>query len=159
MPIERELKFRFPAQHSATALWRLCDAKPRRRRMLATYLDTAEGVLRRAHAALRLRRSGRRWLQSFKAEQSAGAGLLGRYEWEFAARGGRLRVGAFPLDEIRANTGIDLASLDSRLRPIFTMEFERATIEQSVPGARIEVALDRGTISGGAGGRTGQGRG
>jgi len=120
--------------------------------MLATYLDTAEGVLRRAHAALRLRRSGRRWLQSFKAEQSAGAGLLGRYEWEFAARGGRLRVGAFPLDEIRANTGIDLASLDSRLRPIFTMEFERATIEQSVPGARIEVALDRGTISGGAGG-------
>jgi triphosphatase len=151
MPIERELKFRFPAQHAATELWRLCDARPRRRRMVATYLDTAEGALRRAHAALRLRRSGRRWLQCFKAEQASGAGLLGRHEWEVAARGGRLRLGAFPLDDIRANTGIDLGSLEGRLRPIFRAEFERATVEQVVPGARIELALDRGTISGGAG--------
>ena len=151
MPIERELKFRFPAQHSAMALWRLCHAKPRRRRMVATYLDTAEGALRRAHAALRLRRSGRRWLQCFKAERASGADLLGRYEWELAARGGRLRLGAFPLDDIRAATGIDLGSLEEQLRPIFTTAFERAAIEQVVPGARIELALDRGTISGGAG--------
>jgi len=151
MPIERELKFRFPAQRSASELWRLCNAKPRRRRMVATYLDTAEGVLRHGHAALRLRRSGRRWLQCFKAERASGADLLGRYEWELAVRGGRLRIGAFPLDDIRAATGIDLGSLEDQLRPIFTTTFERAAIEQVVPGARIELALDRGTISGGAG--------
>jgi inorganic triphosphatase YgiF len=150
MPIERELKFCFPAQRSATELWRLCDAKPRRRRMVATYLDTAEGVLRRAHAALRLRRSGRRWLQCFKAERAGGPALLGRHEWELAARGGRLRIRAFPLDDIQASTGIELGSLEDRLQPIFTTEFERASIEQGLPGARIELALDRGTIHAGA---------
>lgn len=149
MAIERELKFRLPQAHSAAKLWRLLEAKPRRQRLLATYLDTADGSLRRAHAALRLRRSGRRWMQCFKAEPPSGAVLLGRHEWELVARGGRLRLGAFPLDEIRASSGIDLAAFDNRLQPLFTTEFERATAELGVAAARIEVAFDRGTISAG----------
>lgn len=146
MPIERELKFRLPAKHSAAELWRHFEAKPRRRRLVTTYLDTDKGALHAARCALRLRRSGRRWLQCFKAEPAPEAALLGRLEWEQAARGGRLKVGAFPLDEIRAGTGVDLADLESRLRPVFTTEFERAALEQSLPGARVEVALDRGAI-------------
>ena len=149
MPIERELKFRLPAQHTASQLWALLEAKPRRRRLIATYLDTENGALREAHAALRLRRAGRRWLQCLKAEPSTAAILLGRSEWELAARGGRLKIGAFPLDEIRRTAGIDLASLQDRLRPVFTTEFDRAVVEQSLPGARAEVALDCGSISAG----------
>jgi triphosphatase len=147
MPLERELKFRLPARHAATELWRLFDAKPRRRHLVATYLDTDKGALRAAHAALRLRRSGRRWLQCFKAEPSPGAVLLGRPEWELVARGGRLGVRAFPLDEIRARTGVDLADLEPRLGPVFTTEFDRSMVEENLPGARIEVALDRGAIA------------
>ncbi|KPK04688.1 MAG: hypothetical protein AMJ64_13070 [Betaproteobacteria bacterium SG8_39] len=147
MPIERELKFRFSETHSATELWRLLGAKPRRRRLNATYLDTRDAVLRRAHAALRMRRSGRRWLQCFKAEPRTGAVLLGRHEWEFAARGGRLRIGAFPLDQIRATSGIDLGALQDRLHAVFTTQFDRSTVELQAPGARIEVAFDRGTIA------------
>jgi len=149
MPIERELKFRLPAGHRASEIWRLLDAKPRRRRFIATYFDTAKSALRGAHAALRLRRAGRRWLQCFKTEPSPAAVLLGRSEWELAARGGRLKVGAFPLEEIRAGSGIDLASLEEWLRPVFTTEFDRASVEQGMPGARIEVALDRGVIAAG----------
>jgi len=149
MAIERELKFRLPEAHSTAELWRLLEAKPRRRRLLTTYLDTADGNLRRARAALRLRRSGRRWLQCFKAEPPSAAVLLGRQEWERAARGGRLRIGAFPLDEIRASSGIDLAALENRLQPLFTTAVDRATVELSGAGARIEVAFDRGTIGAG----------
>jgi len=146
MAIERELKFRLPAATAARQLWRALDGRPRRRRLLATYLDTADGALRSAHAGLRLRRSGRRWLQCFKAEPANGAVLLDRQEWELAARGGRLRASAFPLGEIRASTGIDLATLVDRLKPVFTTQFERASMELSVPGGRAEVALDRGLI-------------
>jgi len=127
----------------------LLEAKPHRRRLIATYLDSEKGTLRETHAALRLRRAGRRWLQCFKAEPSSAAALLGRSEWELAARGGRLKIAAFPLDEIRTATGIDLASLEDQLRPVFTTEFDRAVVEQSLQGARVEVALDRGSISAG----------
>lgn len=149
MAIERELKFHLPAHRSAAEVWALLEAKPRRRRLVATYLDTEKGALREAQAALRLRRSGRRWLQCVKAEPSTGAVLLGRSEWELAARGGRLKVDAFPLEEIRTGTGIDLAALEERLRPVFATEFDRAVVEQTLPGARAEVALDRGVISAG----------
>lgn len=146
MAIERELKFRLPDITSATELWHALDAKPRRRRLLSTYLDTADGALRRAHAGLRLRRSGRRWLQCFKAEPANGAVLLGRHEWELAARGGSLRTSAFPLSEIRTTTGIDLGMLEDRLNPVFATQFERASIELSLPGARAELAFDQGLI-------------
>jgi len=147
MPIERELKFRLPARLPAAKVWALLEAKPRRRHLVATYLDTEKGALREAHAALRLRRAGRRWLQCFKAEPSVAAILLGRSEWEIAARGGRLNIAAFPLDEIRAGTGIDLATLEERLHPVFTTEFDRAVAAETLPEARVEVALDRGAIA------------
>jgi triphosphatase len=149
MPIERELKFRFSETHSATALWRLLEAVPRRQRLHATYLDTHDATLRGAHAALRMRRGGRRWLQCFKAEPPTGAVLLGRSEWEGAARGGRLRLAAFPLDEIRARTGIDLGALEDRLHAVFTTQFDRSTVVLQAPGARIEVAFDCGMIAAG----------
>ncbi len=145
MPTERELKFRFPETRTAT-LWRLLGATPHRQRLIATYLDTGDATLRRARAALRMRRSGRRWLQCFKAEPPSGAVLLGRYEWEMAARAGRLRLAAFPLDEIRDGSGIDLGALEQRLAPVFSTRFERATAELQLPEATVEVAFDRGTI-------------
>ena len=149
MPIERELKFRFPESRTQAELWRALDGKPDRRRLEATYLDTGDGTLRGARTALRLRRSGRRWLQCFKTDAAAGGVLLGRNEWELTARGGRLRIAAFPLSEIRASSGIDLAALEPELRPVFKATFERGTVEIDVSGSRVEVAFDRGTISAG----------
>ncbi|HSH06677.1 MAG TPA: CHAD domain-containing protein, partial [Burkholderiales bacterium] len=131
---------------TAAELWRVLGATPRRQKLLATYLDTDDAALGRAHAALRLRRTGRRWLQCFKAEPPAGAVLLGRSEWELAARAGRLRVEAFPLDEIHASSGIDLGALEQRLMPVFTTQFERTTAGLQLPDAKVEVAFDRGTI-------------
>lgn len=124
-------------------------ATPRRQRLIATYLDTGDATLQRAHAALRMRRSGRRWLQCFKAEPPTGAVLLGRSEWEMAARAGRLRIAAFPLDEIRASSGIDLGALEQRLTPVFSTRFERATADLQLSAAKVEVAFDRGTIDAG----------
>jgi len=150
MPIEREVRLRMPAQRPAAALWRLLDRKPQRRRVIATYLDTEKNLLERSRAALRLRRFGRRWLQCLKAESPDGSAFLGRHEWEQPARGGRLRPAAFALDEIRTTTGIDLASIHNRLRPVFTTRFLRQQVEQLTPsGQRIEVALDQGCIEAG----------
>ena len=152
MPIERELKLRVPAYCTAKQIWSALDAKPRRRRVDTTYFDTDSGELRKARAALRLRRSARRWLQCLKVDPRGGEGLLARHEWELPARGGRLDLSAFPVSEIRDVSGVDLAVLRDRLIPVFHTRFVRAFSHVTLPdGTQLEVCFDQGTIE--AGGR------
>ena len=79
MQIEREIKFRLPPA-AARRVWRF--ARPasssRRRTVTSVYYDTPNQRLRRAGAALRLRRDGRRGLQTLKLESGARAGLAER---------------------------------------------------------------------------------
>ena len=124
----------------------MLDAKPKRRRVETTYFDTESGALQQARAALRLRRSGRRWLQCFKTDPASGA-LAVRHEWELSARGGQLDPLAFPVEEIRSAAGVDLAALPTRLTPVFRTRFQRAaTQENHANGTQVEIAFDEGTI-------------
>ncbi|MEW6690487.1 MAG: CYTH domain-containing protein, partial [Pseudomonadota bacterium] len=126
MQIERELKFRLsPA--SVRSVWRLARfvARPRQKQIVSVYYDTPGARLRRSGAALRLRREGGRWLQTLKAEAGPQAGLAARAEWELAAPGRRLDLGAFPRESIMAATGLDLRSLGRGLKPLFETRFTR----------------------------------
>lgn len=140
MPIERELKFRLAPRAAARALDELALGPPVA--LSSVYFDTPSRELSRARAALRLRRVGRAWLQAFKCEQAPGA----RGEWEVAVPRGALDLRRFPLAEIRAASGLDLASLHRRLRPLFDTRFTRRAADVRFRDAAVEVALDRGII-------------
>lgn len=143
MHIERELKFRLTSR----ALPRLERLAPGRRSVASVYYDTPGQRLRRAGIALRLRRDGKRWLQTLKSESGENAGLAARAEWETAVRGEALDVKALPGDEIKAATGLDVAALAHRLRPVFATRFMRHSGEVNLPhGGRAELSLDRGAI-------------
>lgn len=107
------------------------------------YFDTADGLLRGRRMALRVRRIGRRWVQTLKTEAAAGA-LSSRGEWEVPAPRGRLDTGRFadtPLATLlQAHAG-------ARLQPVFRTRFRRFVC--SARGGSIEVALDEGEIAAG----------
>ncbi len=141
--IEREIKLGLTPQ----ALTRLARLAPSRRNLESVYYDTARQELRRAGIALRLRRDGRRWLQTLKADSAQHAGFAARAEWELPVRRKALEPQAFPREEIRSATGIDLARLAGRLRPLFETRFVRRSGLVQVDGkASAELAIDRGRI-------------
>lgn len=107
------------------------------------YFDTADRLLRAHGMALRVRRIGRRWLQTLKTEAQAGA-LASRGEWEVPAPRGRLDPARFadtPLAALRQ------AHPGARLQPVFRTRFQR-TVRHAGGGA-VEVALDEGEIAAG----------
>ena len=83
MPTETELKLRI-APDAAAALLRhpalksLKRSRPRAAQVTSTYFDTADGTLAAAGVALRLRRDGRRWVQTVKGASASVAGGLER---------------------------------------------------------------------------------
>ncbi|HEU4351183.1 MAG TPA: CHAD domain-containing protein [Burkholderiales bacterium] len=150
MQIEREIKFTLTPEAARRVVRQVRRAGPWRRRMVSNaYYDTANEQLRRAGVALRLRRDGRRRLQTLKVEADGG-GLSTRAEWELPAPGGRLDVAAFPREEILAATGLDVARLARKLQPRFETRFARRSAPVIVDGAtRAEISIDRGYVAAG----------
>lgn len=124
----------------------LAGAKPSRRRTSAIYLDTADGALAAAGLALRLRRSGGRWVQSLKGGARAVGGMHRREEWEFPRPGPEVDLALFagtPLAEIPG-----AATLHESLVPAFTVDLVRETWRvEPAPGSTLEVVLDRGEVA------------
>lgn len=152
MQLEREIKFSLtPA--AARRVGRMVSAAGpwRRRTVCNAYYDTPNERLRSAGVALRFRRDGTRRLQTLKVESPGAAGFSVRAEWEMPAPRGRLEVAAFPREEILAATGLDVARLAARLRPMFETRFARRSVTVSIDGAtRAEIAVDRGYVAAGA---------
>ena len=150
-PVERELKFRLDAKSAARAA-RLIPfaARPQCTRLYSVYYDTPDLRLYRAGVSLRLRRAGRRWLQTLKAPQGAQSALAARSEWEMAAPRGVLDCKLFQREAVRAATGLDLLRLARRLRPVFATRFERRSGPLALGhGLRALACIDRGAIEAG----------
>ena len=153
MHVERELKFGIPDPGAAQRLLHALPAgtRARRQRVHSIYYDTPDQRLKRAGAALRLRRVGRTWLQALKAPRGTQTGLAARAEWEMAAPRRRLDCSLFPREEVRAATGLDMLRLARELRPAFATRFERRAVPLVLGhGVRAEACLDRGEIVAGS---------
>ena len=95
MAVEVELKLSVDPEalaalrrHPAIARW--ARGPWRTTRIASTYFDTPAGELRSAGVALRVRRIGRRWLQTVKNEGSQLAGLSTRSEFEWPLNSPRI---------------------------------------------------------------------
>src|SRR5438045_1469516 len=63
------------------------EGRARTEQLYSRYYDTPQGALARAGMALRVRRSGNRWIQAVKTAGSSAAGLHSRGEWESEVEG------------------------------------------------------------------------
>ena len=163
---ELELKFTVPAAQRAAVLAALRAAGAQQSRLQAQYFDTADGTLAAHRLALRLRKEGRRWLQTLKADVDA-SGL--RFEHNLPRR---TPAGAPPALDVHLHHGTPagdrlqaaLAAAaadgagDASLRAVYATDIRRKAVTIAVeadagdaPDAagRIELAFDEGEIGAG----------
>ena len=150
MAQEIEIKLSVEPEH-ARRLWGLLTPhhadRPVSRQLFSAYYDTPDRRLQSGGVVLRLRREGKRWIQTIKSAEIAAGGLHRRaeYETEVAAQ-----LPSFPA-MIEAGLG-KLAGKQTReaLQVAFTTEFRRSsTLILPRAGTIIEVSLDRGAITAG----------
>lgn len=119
------------------------------RKVSTIYFDTADRTLKDAGFALRLRRTGRRWVQTVKIGSGPQAGLVNVAEYETPAPGGHLSLAAIPDEAARER--ISLLLEGRALSPVCESVVRRNAVELLLSdGTRAEICLDIGEIRSGA---------
>lgn len=128
------------------ALAAVLQGRARTVRNVSTYYDTQSQELRKAGIALRVRRSGERWLQTVKGEGSRVGAVHRRSEYEWPVRASRIDPRKLSMTPWRSV----FAATTGRLRPLFVTDFDRT--EQALTfadGTRATLSLDAGEIRSG----------
>ena len=155
MAVEIELKLLLPPEHlpglgRVPAVAAATRARPVSRHVHSVYYDTPERDLARRGMALRLRRSGGRWIQTLKTEGRVRGGLHQRGEYEAPAAAQLLNLVA--LSQTPAAALLADPALRARLQPLFVTDFRRTTRQVDLGGeARATLCADQGSITAGAG--------
>jgi len=145
---EIELKFLVPAVARTTLLAEMArgTAPAQRISLAAMYLDTSDRRLAQSGIAWRLRREGRRWVQTLK---SGGANALERFEHELtrpdASHDAALHAGTATGDTLIALLR-DAHAEGVELGVRFQTEVRRTRRTLRVRGAVVEVAFDEGRV-------------
>jgi len=178
MAVETELKLLLPPDTAATilrrpALRRLLTAAPEaagseaapadgeepeqepgdaglhRQKLDSTYFDTPDRWLSGRRMALRVRKIGRKRIQTLKAPTAGPDGLQNFLEIEAEIAADRPQLAAVTDAKLRRR--LEREKIWTRLRPIFETKFQRSALLTEHGDSRIEVAVDLGSIT--AGGR------
>lgn len=153
--IETELKINIDRETAVRlgrpgALAELRVEPQRVERLVSVYYDTPDSALAAARVSLRLRRVGRRWVQTIKrpVEAEGSSGLFANRETERPAPGGRLVLEGEDSDGALA--AVRAAADGAPLAPVFETRVERVTERLRAPGGgEVELALDAGEIRAG----------
>jgi inorganic triphosphatase YgiF len=148
MPTEVELKITLGPEAAAglagsAVLNELRVERARTENLVSVYYDTPEQRLAAAGISLRLRRVGRRWLQTIKRKAATQTGgLFSNEELEIPAPGGRLVLaGADP-----AFAAVAEAMGDAAPAPLFETRVSRRVELLRLPRGLVELAIDQGEI-------------
>ncbi len=145
MPIETELKFlATPDGIAALAAHPDLAGEERVAQLRSVYFDTPDRDLWRRGMGLRVRATGKGFVQTVKLQD--GEGAYQRGEWETPVEAERVDLDA--LAGTPAAEALDGRAQD--LEPVFTTAFERRARLCRRGGAVIEAALDQGEILAGA---------
>jgi triphosphatase len=150
--METELKLSLPASavDALKADPLLAKARKARKRLDNIYFDTPDRALARASIGLRLRKDGRRWLQTVKNGGRAQGGLHQREEIEFAVSGNALEWTPLAGTEFEAVLESVKGKLAPQFRTLFTRDIRRLV---GPTGAQIELVIDQGEIIAGKNGK------
>ena len=102
------------------------------------YFDTSDRILLNAGFSLRIRRSGRKRVQTIKAGGASAAGLFARSEWERPVKDDT------PILDDTTPIRALLGDAADAIAPAFEVRIERRTWTISESDTTIELALDRG---------------
>jgi triphosphatase len=116
-----------------------------RRKLESTYFDTPERWLASRRMALRVRRIGRKRIQTLKAPAPGPDGLQNFQEIEAEIASDRPQLAA--VTDARLSRKLEREAVWRRLRPIFETRFHRSAFVTTHGESRIEVAVDLGSIS------------
>ncbi len=144
-PAEVELKLELDPEHLERLrdeLRRRAGGKGRRQRLETTYYDTPRLALKAAGVSLRVRRIGKRRLQTIKAGHGA-AGLFDRAEWEREVAGDE--------PDLTAAEGTALAPLVSgekrkKITPVFSLKVGRDVFQLREGRSVFEATVDEGVV-------------
>jgi len=141
MADEVELKLEIAREDAAKfeASGLLADS-PKKVRQISTYFDTPEQDVANAGFSLRIRRSGKKRVQTIKADGASAAGLFMRSEWERAAEDDT------PVLDYTTPLPALLGDKADSIVPAFEVEIDRQTWTVDEGGAAIELVLDRGEV-------------
>lgn len=110
----------------------------------ATYFDTPGRLLNKLGYTLRVRKAGKKRVQTVKADNaSQGSGLFARAEWEMPVASDR------PVIDSRTPLAAILGDAAELLKPAFEVEVERRTWIVKDGASEIELVLDRGWVRAG----------
>ena len=113
--------------------------------LLSVYYDTPDLDLKKHRTALRLRRTGTRWIQTVKTEGKITGGLHERPEWESETAEGTFDFAAIPDPAVREFFADE--KIRETLRPVFVTEFTRtSSLLEFAGGDVVELSLDQGEI-------------
>lgn len=155
MPKEIELKLAFSTRYAKFMQGDMAWLKhhdmpvPVVTKLYSIYYDTPDLKLKNSGCSLRLRRTGKTWVQTIKAGGHVVAGLHQHDEWEAPLPGAHPDFNLIDNPEIRQifkGTG-----LRKTLQPIFTTRFVRRThYLKLAQGSEIEFCFDYGKIIAGS---------
>jgi inorganic triphosphatase YgiF len=120
-----------------------------RHKLESTYYDTADQWLSNHRMALRVRRIGRKRIQTLKVPAAGPDGLQNFQEIEAEIAAERPVLAA--VTDAKLSRRLERNDVWRRLRPIFQTRFQRAAFLTEHHDSKIEVAVDLGSIV--AGGR------
>lgn len=145
--METEIKLSLEATQAARLrrLPLLAGVPVSRRRLLSFYFDTPGFDLQRRRIALRVRRVGRVWVQTVKAEASLAGATSSRPEWEMRVQGAWPELDLLPIEAWQLFEDIDVA----QLAEVFQTDFRRSAWQIELAGGRMELALDQGEVRAG----------
>lgn len=154
---EFELKLEIPQQRLAPLLAALRQGETTRERLRATYFDTADGALAARGIVVRMRKEGRKWMQTAKAPGSSALARLehnapvAQDEAGITPAVDLARHSGTPLgDSLRRALGLKADAAFPPLIPFYETDVTRLTATVRRGESQIELALDEGRIIAGA---------
>jgi inorganic triphosphatase YgiF len=114
--------------------------------VVSVYFDTDKLKLRHHGLSLRVRRIGRRLVQTVKQENGAGAALFARNEWEHD-----IRARQPDLDAARDTALAPLLSkkVCENLKPVFETSVRRKVFQVQSGDSEVELSIDKGQVKAG----------
>lgn len=118
----------------------LMQSVPEKAKQRSIYFDTPDHALSKMGFSLRIRHSGKKCVQTIKADGASAAGLFARGEWEQPVKGD------IPILDHKTPILNLLGDKADSIGPVFEVHVERWTWIIGEEEATIELVLDRGEV-------------